>query len=189
MASMLETLAPGFLVAAPVLKDPNFDRTVVLMCIHNDDGAMGLVINRPSPFSIGDIMDQLGLDKRIEMPQLAMVGGPVALESGLMLYSMPREAAVRDDELVISQDLRLSPNRDLLQKIGRGEGPPQYRMFLGHAGWGPTQLEQEIAKGAWIPISLDLDLLFTIEPENVWEMALRTEGLNPAQISQARIKA
>jgi len=134
--SELETLAPGFLVAAPILKDPNFDRTVILLCIHNDEGAMGLVLNRPSPFSIGDIMSQLGLEMNIEVSRLALVGGPVALESGLLLYRMPRSAEVRDDELQISEDLRLSPNRDMLSQIGRGEGPQQYTMFLGHAGWG-----------------------------------------------------
>jgi putative transcriptional regulator len=185
MASSIETLAPGFLIAAPMLQDPNFERTVVLMCLHNEEGAMGLVINRPAPFSLRDIMTQLGLECTVEAGQSALVGGPVALNNGLLLYETGSEEGKRDDELLVTSELRLSPNRDLLAAIGQGTGPARFHMFLGHAGWGPGQLEGEIAEGAWIPTPLSHPLIFNIPVERRWDEALRQEGLNPAQIGKS----
>ena len=148
--SSLETIAPGFLIAAPMLQDPNFDRTVVLMCVHNEEGAMGLVINRPAPLSLRDIVLQMGMTCTAEVSQNAMVGGPVALDSGLLLYEAEPDQ-VRDDELRVTERLCLCPNRELLSEIGMGRGPTRFHMFLGHSGWGPGQLEQEIAQGPGSP--------------------------------------
>jgi putative transcriptional regulator len=189
MTTTIETIAPGFLIAAPMLKDPNFDRTVVLMCLHNEEGAMGLIINRPAPLTMRDILQQLGLDCVDEGAQNAMVGGPVALDSGLLLYQVTPETERRDDELVITDDLRLCPNREVLLSIGNGRGPRQYHMFLGHAGWGPGQLEAELAQGAWIPAPMRLDLIFSTPMDLRWEDALRGEGLALAQFGSSRPQA
>ena len=123
MPSSMETIAPGFLIAAPMLHDPNFDRTVVLMCVHNEQGAMGLVINRPSPMTLKDIMDQLGVSCGVQVDQVTMVGGPVALDSGLLLYEANPDTEVAEDELEVTEQLRLCPNREMLHQIGRGAGP------------------------------------------------------------------
>jgi putative transcriptional regulator len=189
MSTAIETIAPGFLIAAPMLKDPNFDRTVVLMCIHNEEGAMGLIINRPAPLTMRDILQQLGMECVNEGAQSAMVGGPVALDSGLLLYQVASGAERRDDELVITDELRLCPNRDLLNAIGRGKGPRKYHMFLGHSGWGPGQLESEFAQGAWIPAPMRLDLIFSTPMDLRWEEALRGEGVVPAQFGSSRPQA
>jgi putative transcriptional regulator len=189
MSLAMETIAPGLLIAAPMLKDPNFDRTVVLMCIHNEEGAMGLIINRPAPLSMHDILTQLGFECTTASDQSAMVGGPVALDSGLLLYQVEAGSARREDELMVTDDLRLCPNRDLLNAIGKGEGPHRYHMFLGHAGWGPGQLESELSQGAWIPASMQIDLIFTTPMEERWQEALRREGVLPAQFSHSRPQA
>jgi putative transcriptional regulator len=186
MVSSVEKIAPGLLIAAPLLQDPNFCQTVILMCLHNEEGAMGLVINRPAPFTLRDIMLQLGLEYTIEETQSAMVGGPVALDSGLILYRVEPGFAQREDELVVSEDLRLCPNREFLGSIGAGEGPSQYHMFLGHAGWGSGQLEQEISKGVWIPAPMRLDLIFSVPVNLRWEEALRGEGVVPAQFGSGQ---
>lgn len=185
----MEQIAPGFLIAAPMLRDPNFERTVVLMCIMSDDGAMGLVINREAPLNMRDILTQLGLACVGEGAQSLMLGGPVAQDSGLLLYRVDPAATGRDDELTVAEDLRLCPNRDLLKAIGEGEGPAQYHMFLGHAGWGPGQLENELAHGAWIPASLRLDLIFSVPIEERWDEALRGEGIHPAGFGGRRPSA
>jgi putative transcriptional regulator len=189
MLSALERIAPGFLIAAPMLKDPNFDRSVVLMCIHSDEGAMGLIINRPSPLTMRDILTQLGLECSTEGSQTAMVGGPVALDSGLLLYQIEQDTERRDDELMVAENLCLCPNRDLLLAIGKGAGPKLYHMFLGHAGWGPGQLETEISQGVWIPAPMQLDLIFNTPAELRWEEALLREGVTPAHYGVSRPQA
>jgi len=189
MSSSMETIAPGFLIAAPMLQDPNFDRTVVLMCVHNEQGAMGLVINRPSPMTLKDIMDQLGVDCDDDVDQAAMVGGPVALDSGLLLYEAAPGTELGEDELEVTTELRLCPNRELLHRIGRGDGPHRFMMFLGHSGWGPGQLEWEFSQGAWIPAQMRSEIIFSTPFEQRWEEALRGEGLHPAQISSFKPQA
>ncbi len=171
-----------------MLQDPNFDRTVVLMCVHNDEGAMGLVINRAAPLTMRDIVLQMGMECSVEVSQDALVGGPVALDSGLLLY----EAGVdetREDELRVTEELCLCPNRDLLSDIGKGLGPQKYHMFLGHSGWGPGQLEQEISQGAWIPAHMRMELIFSVPLDDRWDDALRGEGLHPGQLGSFRPQA
>jgi len=189
MALDLEMLAPGFLIASPVLRDPNFDKTVVLMCLHNEEGAMGLVINRPAPFTMAEIMDQLDVEYDVELGQNALVGGPVALDNGLLLYRTRTPDEQREDELKITDELRLCPSKELLQAIGKGQEPEEYHMFLGHAGWGPGQLEQEISQAAWVPAKLRLELIFSTPLEERWDEALSGEGLDMAQMSTFRPQA
>jgi putative transcriptional regulator len=106
-----------------------------------------------------------------------------------LLYGADVNSDVRDDELSISDELRLCPSRELLLKISQGQGPLQYHMFLGHSGWGPGQLEMEISQGAWIPARLRLELIFDIPIELRWENALEGEGLHPGQMSASRPQA
>ena len=186
MVSILQSLAPGLLVAAPSLRDPNFDHTVLLMCVHNAEGAMGLVINRPAPVSLADILRQMEIDVDAKNNKSAMVGGPVAVENGLLLYQADAASETREDELRVSEQLRLCPNQAVLRAISRGRDPTQYHVFLGHSGWGPGQLEGEISQGAWIPTKLRLELIFDTPIEQRWEQALIREGINPSQVGAFR---
>ena len=189
MSAAMDSLAPGFLVASPMLKDPNFDRSVVLICIHNDEGALGLVVNRAAPFTMEEILGQLDLPCSSRCDQTALVGGPVAMESGLLLYRTDPDDEGWPDEIQITPRLRMSPSQELLGAIGRGEGPEDYWMFLGHSGWAPKQLEKEISQGSWLPASLDLDLIFSTPLDDRWDEVLRAEGLHPAQVSFFRPQA
>ena len=185
----MQTIAPGLLIAAPMLTDPNFSHTVVLMCAHNEEGAMGLVINRPAPFTMREILQQLGLECTIEAAKSAMVGGPVAVDNGLLLYTAEDTTEHQDNELDVTDQLRLCPNKEILNSIGSGSGPEQYQMFLGHAGWGSGQLEVEIAQGAWIPATLRMDLIFSTPIKKRWDEALQGEGIHPAQFGSSRPQA
>jgi putative transcriptional regulator len=185
----LDAIAPGFLIAAPLLRDPSFERTVVLMCLHNDEGAMGLVINRPAPLSFGELLAQLDLDAGDQHSATVCFGGPVSQESGLLLYRPDEGAPPRDDELLVGDDLRLCPNRDLLQAIGEGQGPRTFRLFLGHSGWAPGQLEAELAQGTWIPAPLQLDVIFSVPVEKRWDAALALVGGSVLQFGGSRPKA
>jgi len=178
MTIALDQLAPGFLVAAPTLNDPNFERTLVLMCLHNDEGALGLVVNRPAPLTMQEILTQLELPSRGDHQEQAMVGGPVAVENGMLLYRCPASAEPREDEIEVTPELRLTPSSDLLQEIALGKGPEDHLMFLGHSGWGPGQLEEEISAGSWIPATLDPELIFEAPMDTRWELALAAEGIN-----------
>lgn len=185
MSTSLETLAPGLLIASPSLKDPNFDHTVILMCMHNDQGAMGLVVNRPAPITTYEIFRQLGMPSN-GADQSAMTGGPVAVESALLLYEADQASEERDDEIAVFEQLRLCPGQHVLEAIARGDGPARFHIFLGHSGWGPGQLERELALGAWIPASVHVDLLWDAPVDDRWQRALQAEGLNPGAISTFR---
>lgn len=182
----LDQLAPGFLIAAPTLNDPNFERTVVLMCMHNEEGALGLVINRPAPLTLREILAQLDLPSAGIRDKDAMVGGPVAVESGMLLYRCAAETECREDEIEVTPELRLTPSSEMLEEIAAGKGPAQHLMFLGHSGWGPGQLEEEISGGSWIPASLDMDLIFSSPMEARWEQSLASEGLSMLGIGAFR---
>lgn len=113
-------------------------------------------------------------------------GGPVALESGVLLYEPGLDTPAQEDDLVIGDKLRLCPNQALLHDIAAGRGPRRFHIFLGHAGWAPGQLEQEIAQGAWIPADLRLDLIFDLPLDERWEGALLGEGLHPSNLGAFR---
>ncbi|MFH1132840.1 MAG: YqgE/AlgH family protein [Pseudomonadota bacterium] len=185
----VEALAPGFLIAAPMLKDPNFDHAVVLVCLRNEEGAMGLVINRPSPFTITDIFEQIGIEFSLPITKHVMVGGPVEMQSGLLLYEVDSDSGIRAEELPISDTLRLCPDRAVLQEIGKGKGPVRFQMYLGHAGWGPGQLESELAQGVWIPGRVHPELIFSSPSDNCWERALGAEGLDSTMLSSFTTRA
>ncbi|MBK8479880.1 MAG: YqgE/AlgH family protein [Proteobacteria bacterium] len=182
------SVAGGLLVAAPALQDPNFERAVVLMCLHNDEGAMGLVINRAAPLTTLELMLQMGFEcaDDADPTQTVLIGGPVAIESGVLLYRAAPGTSLRDDELPVTDDLRLCPSQELLRAIAAGAGPQQFQLFLGHAGWGPGQLEQELSQGSWIPARAEALLVFETPLEQRWEQALAAVGVSPAMLGTLR---
>ena len=186
MTSALEALAPGFLIAAPSLRDPNFDHALLFMCVHNDDGAMGLVLNRPAPLSVGDVMVQVGIESDVSHPQSVFFGGPVAMERGMLLYDGAGSAETYAETLAIGEDLHLCQDKEIIRAIACGGGPSRFELFLGHAGWAPGQLETEIAQGAWIPTDYSKDLIFETPVGRRWETAIDAAGLTTAGLSTYR---
>lgn len=181
---MASELAPGFLVAAPLLSDPNFRRTVVLLVDHGAEGSLGFVINRPAQVRLPAMLDALGLQGPNARPPDApvLVGGPVAPDTGWIVF----DAAKRDfgTEVVhVSERLAVSASRELLETTVKGNGPERMMLVLGYAGWGPAQLDAEIAQGAWIPVDLDETIAFDTPYDQRWASALRSLGIDPARLT------
>ena len=177
-------LAPGFLVAAPALADPNFAGSLVLMAEHLGEGALGFVVNRPSPIQVADVLAEVDpvLRRAAEAAGRAggqvLVGGPVSPER-LWILHRPGAAPPDDGGLRVGDAVALGGSRELLEAVARNPDAGPFLLVLGYAGWAPMQLEREIAAGAWIPMDVAEDLVFTVPYEERWEQAVRRLGLDP----------
>ena len=176
------TLANHFLVALPGLADPNFSRTVALVCQHDGNGAMGVVVNRPSEYTLGDVFRQMGLEPRDEKlcAQRVLAGGPVHTERGFVLHDGDR---AWDSSLVVAEGLYLTTSRDVLEAMAGGEGPPRALVALGCAGWGRGQLEHELAENTWLTVPADPELLFEVSLDGRWQAAAGRLGVNLMQMA------
>jgi putative transcriptional regulator len=175
-------LSNQFLVAMPGMADPNFAQTVTLVCEHNDQGALGIVINRPLPMSFGDVFKQLGLDaahaKVAADPVLA--GGPVQTDRGFVLHT---PGPLWDSTLPVSDWLHLTTSRDILDALARGEGPASALIALGYAGWDAGQLEAEVAQNAWLTVPAHERIVFGTPLDERWEAACQLLGVNLLHLS------
>lgn len=175
-------LTGQLLVAMPSMQDPRFARTVICLCAHSDDGAMGLVLNKPlDGLSFEDLLKQLNLDpvppqRRIRL----MAGGPVENGRGFVLHTADWET---EGSLKVQPDVVLTASVDILKAIAGGGGPREGFLALGYAGWGPGQLESEIAENAWLSVPADERLLFAASPEKLWREALAKLHVDPALLS------
>jgi putative transcriptional regulator len=176
-------LAPGLLVAAPGLSCPFFHHTVVLLVEHGDDGALGFVVNRPTSSPVTSLLEGLEIeDLAAELPGEVWVGGPVAPDTGWVLFD-PTSGDTSDVEAVqLSPRLAVSASRTFLDRIAEGDGPERYALLLGYAGWGPGQLDDEITEGSWIPIDLDARFVFDLPFGERWEAGLASLGIDPARV-------
>jgi putative transcriptional regulator len=193
MANVLGSLAPGMLIATPPLGDPNFDRTVVLLAVHGAEGALGFVVNRIAPMRLGELLVLAGYgDKGIADDAPVYLGGPVQPSSGWIVCIDP---TLGPDESVIAvgDRVRVTSSRTAFDAFVRDverrthdEADPKRRMvMLGYSGWGPGQLEGEIAAGAWLPVPLDEGVLFDVALGDKWEQAYALLGLTPAGMMSA----
>jgi len=179
-------LTNQLLVAMPTLGDPNFSRTVTLVCEHNKDGALGIIINRPMEMAISEVFQQLDLtaqDIRLR-DQPVLRGGPVAPERGFVLHPAATEGApVYDATLAVSEKLHVTTSRDVLAAIARGEGPNEALLALGYAGWGAGQLEEEMRANAWLNVPVDEAILFRVPYSERWTAAMQLLGINSERLS------
>jgi putative transcriptional regulator len=175
-------LTNQFLIAMPGMTDPNFAQTVTLVCEHNAQGALGIIINRPIEMTLDDVFTQLGLDaaqsKVAGHPVLQ--GGPVQTDRGFVLHS-PGEPW--DSTLAVSDQLHLSTSRDILEALARGEGPAEVIVALGYAGWEAGQLEAEVAQNAWLTVPADTRLIFATPLEERWHESCRLLGVDLLHLS------
>ncbi len=187
---MNQSLAPGFLIASPPLGDPNFDRTVVMLAVHNDDGALGFVVNRQAPLNVGELLKQADYDDCGEDDGEVWIGGPVQPQSGWIVIDDPSIKG-GDGVIEVGERLRVSSSRqvfdDLARDVATGEkDAPRRLVVLGYSGWAPSQLEGEIARGAWLPVPLDDSILFDVDPDDRWEKAYALLGLTPSHVMSMR---
>ncbi len=175
-------LANQLLIALPSLADPNFARSVALICQHDEDGAMGVVVNRPSEYTLGDVFEQMGIETgdAALVGQPVLAGGPVHPERGFVLHDGER---AWDSTLPIADGLYLTTSRDILEAMARGDGPAHAVVALGCAGWGAGQLEHELVEDTWLTVPADAELLFGTPLEQRWQAAAGRIGIDMANLA------
>jgi len=182
---METVIAPGFLVAAPHLKDPNFDSTVVFMVEHDDEeGSLGLVINRESELTLERVLTQMKLqlpaDGIAEGDRRVFYGGPVSPELGWIVHTPEwRGQGTR----LVGEVVAVSASLEVLRAIASGEGPREFLFCLGYAGWGPGQLVDEIKTGSWFNVPFESALIFDVAIDARWKTAIERLGIDPMALA------
>lgn len=169
----------------PQLADPNFSRSVVLMVEHSPNGSFGLVINHPSPIKASELLESLEMSWRGEDNAVVWAGGPVSPSTGWVLHEPLGVAQPGQGTIAITSGISLTTSPDRLRVIA-SQPPRNVRLLLGYSGWGPGQLEAEMARGAWLHVSADPKLVFDTPPDDIWETAMRSLGINPASLFASR---
>ncbi len=190
-----KTSAPGYLdgqilIAMPAMSDERFARSVIYVCAHSTEGAMGIVVNKPAAnIKFPDLLVQLEVipaAERIELPTQAgdvkvLKGGPVETGRGFVLHSA--DFFIENSTLPIDEGICLTATLDILKAIARGNGPASAILALGYAGWAPGQLEQEIQENGWLHCTADPELIFGTDTEHKYEKALHKIGVDLGQLS------
>jgi len=170
-------LTDHFLIAMPAMGDPNFDRTVTFICEHNEDGALGLVVNRPMDLALGEIFSQMSLecDDQATSTLPVLQGGPVQVERGFVIHGSEGEW---NSTLAVSDAVSVTTSRDVLEAMAAGDGPEPALVAIGYAGWGAGQLEAEMAANAWLTVPANTEILFDIPFEKRWRAAAALIGID-----------
>ena len=176
------TLANQLLVALPALGDPTFARSVTLVCQHDADGAMGVMVNRASEYTLGEVLRQMGIecDDKALRARPVLAGGPVHPERGFVLHDGD---GAWDSTLPITGALSVTTSRDVLEAIARGDGPANAIVALGCAGWGAGQLEQELVENSWLTVPADPELLFELPLPLRWQASAGRLGVDLAHMA------
>ena len=173
------SLGNQFLIASPYMGDPRFHGTVIYLCEHNEQGALGLVVNMPTDMALGEILTQLDLGGE-ERTEPVYYGGPVQTERGFVLHTPDGQW---QNSLAISADVSMTTSRDVLEAIASDVGPQQFLMALGYAGWGAGQLEAELSGNAWLVCPASADILFQTPAVDRYQRVLDRLGVSLAQLS------
>ena len=178
-------LTGKLLIAMPGMGDPRFDHSVVYMCAHTDEGAMGLIINKPvSDVTVTDLMKQLEVDVEdgaVNMGMQVCFGGPVEQGRGFVLHSP--DYLSRIQTLEVDESFSMTSTMDILEDLARGQGPKQALLMLGYSGWGEGQLENEITRNGWLTCAASPKLVFDVPENEKWEAALKSIGVDPISLS------
>ncbi len=175
------SLKNHLLISMPHLTDPYFGRSVVYLCEHNKEGAMGLVINKP--LGEADLKEIFAPDTEeneflIAIPKVYF-GGPVMLERGIVLHSAEYKL---EDTMTVSEQISITSSKTIIRDIRNTKGPLQYRLMLGHAGWDKNQLEREIENGDWLVQSTGIDFIFDTPDQQMWNTAASSFGIETSQL-------
>jgi putative transcriptional regulator len=180
--------APGFLegkllVAMPGMGDPRFERSVIFVCAHNDEGAMGLIVNKPAhDLEFSDLLDQLDIDLGPESKKIEVhIGGPVEHGRGFVLHSSDYE--LDDSTMKVTDAYRMTATLEILQDLAEGNGPDCSLLVLGYAGWGPGQLESEFRAHGWVSCDADKEIIFALDDDAKWNAAITSIGIDPMMLS------
>jgi putative transcriptional regulator len=170
-------LSNQLLIAMPTLADSHFAQTVTLICKHNAEGALGIIINRPMQMRLAEVLEQLDLSAQDQLirEQTILRGGPVQTERGFVIH---RAGPLWNATMVVSDQIHVTTSRDVLEAIVEGRGPTPLTMALGYAGWDAGQLEAEMAQNAWLTVPLEEHILFDTPFEQRWHAAAQLLGVN-----------
>ena len=177
-------LAGQFLIAMPGMHDPRFEKSLIYLCAHSADGAMGLIVNRAfNTITFPDMLEQLEIDVTSAGLSINILfGGPVESDRGFVLHT---NDYLKDTTLAIDNDLSLTATPDILKAIAIGAGPLQCLLALGYAGWGPGQLDVEMKSNGWLNVAADKDLVFDCNLGGKWDRAMKKIGIDPRMLSQS----
>lgn len=175
------SLCDHFLIAMPSMEATSFAQSVTYICEHNENGAMGIMINNPLPMPLGEIFSQMNLDDRAHQGSTTIVaGGPVQVERGFVLHDSSTEWA---STIKVSDEISITASSDVIDAIAAGQGPTPYLVALGYAGWEKGQLEAEIAANSWLTVPADKNIIFNTPFEQRWTVAALALGINVSLIA------
>ncbi len=189
MQSESSDFTSKLLIAMPGMSDPRFEKSVIYMCAHSDEGAMGLIVNKPAEdLAFADLLDQLSIKPAsISRDVPVHFGGPVEHGRGFVLHTSDYRSNA--STLEVDDQFGMTATLDILEDIARGEGPAALVMALGYAGWGPGQLESEIVRNGWLTCDATPEIVFSVPAERKWEAALKTLGVDALTLSAAAGRA
>jgi putative transcriptional regulator len=184
----MQNLTGKLLIAMPEMGDPRFEHSVVFLCEHSDQGAMGLIVNKPlDGLTFPDLLQQLKIDFSPKAEVSVHFGGPVEHGRGFVLHS--QDYTGTGSTLDVVDDFSMTATQDILESIARGQGPIRSLLALGYAGWGPGQLEDEIQTNGWLTCDATPEIVFAEEDSTKWSAALRSLGVDPLTLSAAAGRA
>jgi putative transcriptional regulator len=179
-------LVNHFLIAMPSMQDPMFGGSVIYLCEHNERGALGVIINKPTDMTIGTLLDRIDIkisitpDLRQDTKKLVMFGGPVQDDRGFVLHT---PIAHFTSSLKINDNIAFTTSRDVLEAVAQGRGPKNILVSVGYAGWGAGQLEEEIIKNGWLTVLADPEILFELPIEQRLAASMKLLGFDPTMLS------
>jgi putative transcriptional regulator len=181
--STITELTGKLLIAMPDMGDPRFEKSVVLVCAHSEDGAMGLIVNKPVPsVDFSTLAEQLDLPTEGPVPRLPLhFGGPVETGRGFVLHSTDYQSPTASME--IPGGYRMTTTLDVLEELAAHRGPKERLLALGYAGWGPGQLEGEIQHNGWLTAEADAAIIFSRDNGGKWDAALKSLGIDALHLS------
>ena len=183
---MTDSLAPSLLVAMPQLLDPNFRRAVVLLVHHDAEGTFGVVLNRTSEITALHLCESIDIDWNGDPESEIHWGGPVQPQTGWVLFDELAVGGELDEEVRrVAEGISLAGSLDVLRRMA-GDPPAHLRVMLGYAGWGPGQLEFELAEGAWLVAPVERGMVFDVDPDEMWVAVVRGLGIEPATLVATR---
>ncbi|ARJ69479.1 YqgE/AlgH family protein [Paracoccus contaminans] len=186
--SSADNLTGKILIAMPGMADPRFAQAVVLVCAHGEEGALGIVLNKPLPgIAFSELLDQLGIEARSATPPVPVhFGGPVEPGRGFVLHRLAGQAGEEEGVMRIGEDgLAMTTTRNILEDIAQGRGPEPAVLSLGYAGWDAGQLEGEVLANGWLTADAGDELVFGRDNARKWQAALKSLGVDPVMLSAA----
>jgi putative transcriptional regulator len=175
-------LTQHFLIAMPAMADPNFAKSLTFVCEHNDQGALGVVVNRPIEMNLHALLEQVSIAPETDIFKRVPVhfGGPVQVDRGFVLHSPLGEW---QSTLAVSPEIGLTTSKDILQSVAQGQGPRKMLVTLGYAGWAPGQLEHELSQNAWLTVPAQPEVIFDLPAEERLAAAMSLLGVDYAKLS------